>query len=567
MTSSRALRTWQREALDLYTRTRPRDFLAVATPGAGKTTFALTVAAELIANGEIDRLVVVAPTEHLKAQWAEAAARVGLPIDPALSVHGTLSTDFVGFAVTYAGLAVAPHAYHVRIAGRRTMVILDEVHHAGDALSWGDAVDEACDPAVRRLLLTGTPFRSDDNPIPFVGYEVGTDGSLTSKADYSYGYGKALRDGVVRPVLFMAYSGEMHWRTRAGDEIAARLGEPLDREATAQALRTALSAEGSWMHEVLTSANARLIEVRRHVADAGGLVIAGDQEHARAYARLLRELTGEEPTLVLSDEAGSSQRIAEFAAGTSPWMVAVRMVSEGVDVPRLSVGVYATPTSTPLYFAQAVGRFVRARRKGETATVFLPSVPRLLGLASALEMERDHVIGRPVKDEADLFAAEESLMARANAEEGASDDLLGDYAALGSDATFDRVVYDGEDFHGTIDYDALADDDGELDFLGIPGLLEHDQVADLLRKSRAAKSRVVRAQEIEEDAVYARRDDLRRELQGLVGAWHHRTGEPHGVIQNRLRQACGGPAVPQASVAELQKRIDTLRQWATRASG
>ena len=567
VTRSQSLRAWQAEAFDLYQRKRPRDFLAVATPGAGKTTFALTIAADLMAKGEIDRIMVVAPTDHLKTQWAVAAGRMGLPLDPQLPVHGVLAPDFVGFAVTYAGLAVAPHAFHVRVAGRRTMVILDEVHHAGDALSWGDAVDEACDPAVRRLLLTGTPFRSDDNPIPFVRYSVGDDGVLTSTSDYTYGYGSALRDGVVRPVLFMAYSGEMHWRTRAGDEIAARLGEPLDREATAQALRTALDPEGAWMHEVLSAAQRRLAEVRRDVPDAGGLVIAGDQDSARAYARLLHELTGEEPTLVLSDESGSSARIAEFAAGTSGWMVAVRMVSEGVDVPRLSVGVYATPTSTPLYFAQAVGRFVRARRRGETATIFLPSVPRLLGLAAALETERDHVIGRPVMDEADLFAAEADLLARANAEEKASDDLLGDYAALGSQADFDRVVYDGDEFQGALEYDALTDDEGELDFLGIPGLLEPDQVADLLRRTRATRSRDVRRSELDEMAVFARRDDLRRELHALVGAWHHRTGEPHGVIHNRLRQAAGGPPAPQASAEQLQKRIDLVRQWATRASG
>lgn len=559
------LRAWQREAFDLYQRTQPRDFLTVATPGAGKTTFALTIAADLMSRGVIDRIVVVTPTDHLKTQWALAAAGAGLPIDPALPSQGRLGADFVGFAVTYAGLAVDPNAFHIRIASRRTLVVLDEVHHAGDAMAWGDAVDEACDPAVRRILLTGTPFRSDDNPIPFVRYNLGEGGVMTSEADYSYGYGPALRDGVVRPVLFMAYSGEMQWRTRAGDEVAARLGQPLDRAATAQALRTALDPGGAWIREVLTSAHKRLLEVRRDVPDAGGMVIASDQDSARAYGRLLAELTGEDPVVVLSDEAGSSARIAEFSAGMTTWMVAVRMVSEGVDVPRLSVGVYATTTATPLYFAQAVGRFVRARRKGETASIFVPSVPRLLALASNLEAERDHVIGRPIKDEADLFAAEAEMLADAQSDQGASDDLNGQYAALGSDASFDRLVYDGGEFG----YDAMTDSDGELDFLGIPGLLEPDQVADLLRKSRtkrAAAPRVVDP-EAEEAAVFARRDDLRRELHGLVGAWHHRTGQPHGVTHSQLRKTCGGPAAPQATAAELQKRIDLLRQWALKASG
>ncbi|WP_332662531.1 DEAD/DEAH box helicase, partial [Aeromicrobium sp.] len=423
---------------------------------------------------------------------------------------------------------------------------------------------EACEPAVRRLALTGTPFRSDDNPIPFVTYAPQDDGTMTSVADYSYGYGHALKDRVVRPVLFMAYSGQMHWRTRMGDEVAARLGEPLDRAATAQALRTALDPNGSWIPEVLTAAHTRLMEVRRDVPDAGGLVIASDQDSARAYAAVLAEITGAKPTVVLSDESTSSARIADFSAGMTPWMVAVRMVSEGVDIPRLSVGVYATTTATPLYFAQAVGRFVRARRKGETASIFVPSVPRLLALASDLEAQRDHVIGRPVKDEADLFAAEAELLAKANEDQGASDQL-GEYRALGSDASFDRLVYDGGEFG----YDSLSDDDGELDFLGIPGLLDHDQVAELLRTSRAkrAKAKSKDAAAPEADVAFERRSELRRELHALVGAWHHRTGAPHGVTHSRLRSQCGGPPAAQASATQLQERIDALRAWALKASG
>ncbi len=385
MTRSQHLRVWQREAFELYQRAQPRDFLTVATPGAGKTTFALTIAADLLARGIVERVVIVTPTDHLKTQWALAASGIGITLDPSLAGQGVLGSDFQGFAVTYAGLAVNPNAYRARIEHRTTMVILDEVHHAADALSWGDAVQEACEPAIRRLALTGTPFRSDDNPIPFVTYAPQVDGTMTSVADYSYGYAHALKDRVVRPVLFMAYSGQMHWRTRAGDEVAARLGEPLDRAATAQALRTALDPNGSWIPEVLTAAHTRLMEVRRDVPDAGGMVIASDQDTARQYAAVLEEISGTTPTVVLSDESGASARIAEFSAGMTPWMVAVRMVSEGVDIPRLSVGVYATTTSTPFFFAQAVGRFVRARRKGETASIFVPSVPRLLQLASDLE--------------------------------------------------------------------------------------------------------------------------------------------------------------------------------------
>jgi len=567
------LRAWQSAALEAYFTDNPRDFLAVATPGAGKTTFALTVASELLSRRVVDRVTIVAPTEHLKTQWAEAAARAGIPIDPAYSGRkGRTSQDFVGVAVTYAGVAVNPLAHRIRTERFKTLVILDEVHHAGDALSWGDAVREAFDPAQRRLALTGTPFRSDINPIPFVTYAPDSEGVGRSLADYTYGYAEALADHVVRPVLFMAYSGEMQWRTRAGDEISARLGEPLTKDLTQQALRTALDPAGSWMPSVLAAADKRLTEVRRHVPDAGAMVIASDQDSARAYAALLKEITGERPTVVLSDEKAASKRIATFAESDDRWMVAVRMVSEGVDVPRLAVGVYATRTATPLFFAQTVSRFVRARRRGETASVFLPSVPNLLGFASEMEVARDHVLKRKVNDDGDIFAAEDELLAQANAVEAASAEELGSFEAMGSEARFDRVLYDGGEFGHAGEVHVGSDE--EMDFLGIPGLLEPSQVRDLLHQRQSERARQQRRTRSTEDDVvrdvstHEHLATLRRELNGLVAAWNHRTGQPHGVTHAALRKDCGGPAAAVATAAQLQTRIDKIRDWAAqRRSG
>ena len=563
------LRAWQQAAIEQYFTTSPRDFLAVATPGAGKTTFALTVAAELLARRVVERVTVVAPTEHLKTQWAEAAARVGIPIDPSYSgKRGPTSKDYIGVAVTYAGVATNALAHRIRIERFKTLVILDEVHHAGDALSWGDSVREAFEPATRRLALTGTPFRSDINPIPFVAYAPDTDGVAKSVADFTYGYAHALADHVVRPVLFMAYSGEMQWRTRAGDEVAARLGEPLTKDMTAQALRTALDPKGSWMPSVLQAADRRLEEVRRHVPDAGGLVIASDQDSARAYAALLKEITGTRPVVVLSDEKESSKRIAKFSEGDDRWMVAVRMVSEGVDVPRLAVGVYATTVSTPLFFAQAVGRFVRARKRGETASVFLPSVPNLLGFASEMEVQRDHVLQRKVNDEGDIFAAEEDLLNQAQASEAASAEELGTFEAMGSQATFDRVLYDGGEFGHSGEVHVGSEE--EMDFLGIPGLLEPDQVRDLLHQRQSERAKRQRAtsstpEDVNRDvSTHEQLAVLRRELNGLVAAWNHRTGQPHGVTHAALRRECGGPAAAVATADQLTKRIDRIREWAVR---
>lgn len=572
-----ALRAWQQEALDAYVTAcidgGDRDFLAVATPGAGKTTFALRVASELLERRLVAAVTVVTPTEHLKTQWADAAARAGIALDPAFrNGQGATAGDYDGVAVTYAQVAAHPLLHRRRTETRRTLVVLDEIHHAGDALSWGDAAREAFEPAVRRLGLTGTPFRSDTTPIPFVTYAPAPDGVRRSVADYGYGYGRALADGVVRPVLFLSYSGQMRWRTRAGDEVSATLGEPLTKDVTAAAWRTALDPHGNWIPQVLSAADRRLTEVRRSVPDAGGLVIATDQQSARAYAARLRALTGEPPTVVLSDEAGASERIADFAAGTARWMVAVRMVSEGVDVPRLAVGVYATSTATPLFFAQAVGRFVRARRRGETASVFLPSVPQLLAHAAEMEVERDHALDRPAREGEDLWAPEDAALARAAARQDGPAAEDGLFEALEAEAHFDRVLYDGGEF-GPAGGAAAVGSAEEEDYLGLPGLLEPDQVAMLLqarqgkqsgRSGRTSRAAAASRPGADLDGTHRSLPALRKELNGMVAAWHRRTGIPHGAVHAELRHACGGPAAAQAGAADLQKRIDLIRRWALR---
>ncbi len=555
------LRTWQRKALVEYLRRPGENFLAVATPGAGKTTFALRIAAELLSAGTVDALTVVTPTEHLKTQWSLAAGLVGIQLDDAFrnsDVHS--SRDFHGAVVTYAQVGMAPLVHRRRTTARRTLVILDEIHHAGDSRSWGDGVKAAFEPAVRRLMLTGTPFRSDDNPIPFVDYERGPDGLPRSRSDSSYGYADALADGVVRPVIFLAYSGETRWRTSAGDELAARLGEPMTQDLIAQAWRTALDPRGDWMPQVLRAADARLTVLRRGgMADAGGLVIATDQQAARAYAKLLGEISGEKVSVVLSDDTGASGRIAEYAAGTQRWMVAVRMVSEGVDIPRLAVGVYATSASTPLFFAQAIGRFVRARKAGETASIFLPSVGHLLELASDMEVQRDHVIGGPKRNGFD-----DELLERAQESEKASGELEKKFEALSATAELDQVIFDGASF-GTPVQTGSAE---EEEYLGIPGLLSPEQVGVLLAKRQAdqvaaakrnAPVGAVPPPEKAPRTAAERRILLRKQLNNLVAMHHHKTEIPHGKIHAELRRICGGPPSAQATIEQLEARITAVQ--------
>ena len=583
------LRVWQQEALDLFMQTRPRDFLAVATPGAGKTTFALTLASRLHDQGAAQRIIVVVPTEHLKRQWSDAAKRFGLSLDPDFTNSSAVNPAYDGIVVTYAQVGMHPFKHHAVASSRKTLVILDEIHHAGDSKSWGDGVYEAYNDVEHRLALTGTPFRSDDSQIPFVRYVEDGEGHLMSQADYTYGYAEALRDGVVRPVVFLAYSGEAQWRDSAGEEYSARLGEPLNAEQTARAWRTALDPRGDWVAAVLQAAHTRLLKMRANMPDAGGLVIATNTTTARAYAKILERLSSTPVTVVLSDEPGSSERIAEFSQSTNEWMVAVRMVSEGVDVPRLAVGVYATSASTPLFFAQAIGRFVRSRLPGESASVFLPSVPVLLRLAEEMEVSRDHVLGKPHRES----GWSDELLEQANRTQNEPDEDP-NYQAIGASAELDSLIFDGSTY-GTA---TVAGSEEEQDFLGLPGLLDAEQVKTLLRKrqsdqldAREAEEKARRAAEREArerakitgepapgrkasaagpagkasaagGAVAANEiPQLRKELNARVAIVAGKTGRPHGAIHTEARNACGGPPTALCNAEQLRDRIAYLRDW------
>lgn len=574
------LRHWQQEAFDSFMATMPRDFLAVATPGAGKTTFALTLAAELRERRAIDRIIVVVPTEHLKHQWSDAAKRFGLSLDAGFTNSSAVNPAYDGIAVTYAQVGMHPYKHHAVASARRTLVILDEIHHAGDAKSWGDGVREAYNDVEHRLALTGTPFRSDDSAIPFVTYTEDGEGHLVSQADYTYGYSHALADGVVRPVVFLAYSGEAQWKDSAGEEYSARLGEPLSPEQTARAWKTALDPKGEWIAAVLRAAHTRLGKIRANMPDAGGLVIASDTATARAYAKILERLSSTPVTVVLSDEPGSSARIDEFSASTDEWMVAVRMVSEGVDVPRLAVGVYATSASTPLFFAQAIGRFVRSRMPGESASVFLPSVPVLLRLAEEMEVSRDHVLGKPHRES----GWSDELLQQANRTQSEPDEPAA-YQSIGASAELDSLIFDGSTY-GTATVAGSAE---EQDFLGLPGLLDAEQVRTLLQKRQHdqldAREAAERARKQEQRKAAERAEvlgeaptppntssgtpgvaadeipALRRELNARVSVIAGRTGRPHGSIHNEVRKACGGPPTALCSAQQLRDRIAYLRDW------
>lgn len=383
-----ALRAWQERAY-LQVMSRPDvDTLIMATPGGGKTKFALRVVHALLAAHAADRGLVVCPTNHLRRQWALEAAKVGLQFDPDLG--GGLEThDYQGAVVTYQQVCWNPEPFRVGCRTRRTVVIFDEIHHAGDTKGWGQALAQAFgEYPIRRVALSGTPFRSDNTPIPFVRYV-----EHESRPDFTYSYGEALRDRVCRPILFPTYEGDLSWRSN-GQTYHATFRQDLEAARAKERLKTAL-LQPDWLTTVMQDAHATLRDLRGVHPDVGGLVIAMTQEHARQAVALLKSVTGGPVALAISDDPEASATIQAFGRSRDPWLVAVNMVSEGVDIPRLRVGIFATHVQTEMYFRQVVGRFVRVQPglgPSQRAYLYLPRDPVLVAYAEAIKAERDHVL-------------------------------------------------------------------------------------------------------------------------------------------------------------------------------
>jgi superfamily II DNA or RNA helicase len=550
------LRPWQDAALAQLVRTNG-DFLAVACPGAGKTMFALVAAQKLIELGAARRIIVVVPTDHLRRQWADAASGFGIQLDYKFVNRATvLARDYDGMVVTYAAVASEPALYR-KLASEHALVILDEVHHGGDEKAWGNALRTAFEVASRRLLLSGTPTRTDRAPVPFIHYDERGMFVAEGGHGYSYDYGEAIQDHAVRPIEFLALDGSVRWR-EAGQIRTADLAGT-DDETLVNALNAALNPDGEWILSVLKRADDELTRHRAEVPDAAGLVVAPGINHARLYALMLQGITHEEPTLVVSEEAGSSDRITAFGKkdATARWIVAVQMVSEGVDIPRLAVGVYASRIRTEMFFRQVVGRFVRMRGAEDetTATLLIPSIEPLLGYAQAIERTVDSALRQEEdKVEREMKDRESAPMMF---------DLVEPIDS--SEAVHHSTILSGETFSD----EELRRAQAAAEAVGMPASVTPTLVARLMRITGTA--RVVGTATLKPDAgslpnLADQKTTMKRLLKRKVGHLSHLSEKPHSYIHAELNRICGDTSTT-ATGPTLAKRLTTLDGWIEQAAG
>jgi superfamily II DNA or RNA helicase len=530
------LRDWQRRALAAMDGWTEGSFLISAAPGAGKTRPALAFARAQLAGGHADAVVVACPTAPLTRQWARAAHAMGLDLAPDAGSPRP-PAGFHGVAVTYARIAKAPLRWS-RSLPRRALVIADEAHHLGEDLTWGVAFAKAFGETSRWLLLSGTPFRSDATPIPGVSY----DAEGIAEPDVAYSYAEAIAEGVCRPVSFVAYDGTLSWRS-GDDVIESSFEEVLSTREASRRYRTAISTDlPEGLPRILREADARLRTARQDGhRDAGGLVVAADSEHARKIAKLLREATGRVPVVVLHAEARAAAKLAAFTASTDPWIVAVNMVSEGVDIPRLRVGVYATAAKTPLIFRQIVGRFVRTipGRPQDASWLYVPADPVLRDHASTIEQEVRRSRRRPGEEEVSVF--DEPVERRETERSPAPE-----FVPLSADVAPQMTLFGGP-------APASAPKPTPASSPAAARWLTPDAPG-----APSARGVPASSSGVSSVPAFERRAQLRDERHRLVSELRRRDGTSHREINAWLNRRLGIASVEKATLAQLERSIELL---------
>jgi len=534
---------WQADALERFFATG-YDFLVTATPGAGKTKMALQGAKKLYEDGKIKRIIVIVPTDNLRGQWSDNAHREGLDLSGSYQ-NGTASLTAAdhGVIATYQQVCASPELWR-RHCSVPTLVIFDEIHHAGDDSAWGKSLKHAFGNAHRRLMLSGTPFRTDGTPIPFISY----DDTGLSISHAGINMADAVARGVIRPVRFETLTGGASVEMK-NVQYTYDLADAPDfiRPSIWRAMR---EPEQRWISDGFALADIALSRMRVNVPNAGGIIYSADINSADKYAQIMSEICGERVSVVHSETQGNSNRlIKRFAEGSARWLISVKMVSEGVDIPRAMVGFYASHITTEMWFRQVVGRHVR-RMEGdqdEPAILFIPTHPELQSIAEMIESESN--MGLREKD-----LTQENL---GNLE--LFNDPLIVRSLWASEAQLGDTIFRGESTDAVwVQYaERLLKKEGLIDQF-------HPSVAARLLKaannnpmpSSDSKSNMQTQQSLTPDE---QRWKLRKKIEGMVGAVARANQIEHKDINIKLRQRFGPR--DEASLDSLRSQIDLLNQW------
>jgi len=440
------LHPWQAKAvkksLHWYTNIKTDNrFLINAAPGSGKTICASVIAEKLIAMGEIDRVIVIAPLNEVVRQWSEEFKFItNRHMSKVTGSDSNIEEFGVDLCATWNSIQGLLDGFQHVCNNSKTLIICDEHHHAAISAAWGEGANGAFKNAKYVLILTGTPIRSDGEEMVWFAYTEKGKINHPEEGTYTLTYGEAVELGYCRPITFHRHWGQYNVEVKKGKSIIidgnhdAKLPKKLKRlygiqqalEFYQLACKPKFHSDGvtldtddiqTYQASMLEKGIQKLSEVQLTKPEAGGLVIAPNIQVAEYMTGLLHTLTGEKPDLVHSQLPNSSNTIDRFRNSKKNWIVSVAMVSEGVDIKRLRVLVFLPSYKTELFFRQAMGRVVRTSDKNDLsfANVIMPTDKTFDLYAKRVEKEMPESLSKPKENKFKICPtchAENSLNAR-----------------------------------------------------------------------------------------------------------------------------------------------------------
>ena len=456
MSGTPTLRPWQQSAMNelmsAWEESPSSKPLIAASPGSGKTWFSVVAAQRAMADLDIDLVVIVSPSVNIKEQWRDCFRSAGIKAharadNEALRFrvdNGQNPTeDWRAICVTYSQLARDPDLFTEIARRKRTLVIADEVHHADDQECFGRALEQLAEEAALRLALSGTPFNSTGGALAMCESLEDLDETgraiRRAKPVYTYSYGNAIRQSACRPAEFVKVtgSGTSTYKSLANNVIWQKVVD-LARANRTDSIGPLLDPDGEFFAKMAKDALTALSDIKSVDSKAGMLIVAKDKDHGARICQMIESLCRVNPTWskyqtleIYNDTPKAHERIRQLERDSTDIVVTVRMISEGVDVKRLRVGLYATDYRTRMFFIQFVGRFIRWEDRLDStqhARVIIPAHPDLILFAREIEQMIDQAL---IPGEADG--------------KGEKPDAKNEYLGTETTAGDDGLIYRGEE--------------------------------------------------------------------------------------------------------------------------
>ncbi|MBL0709504.1 MAG: DEAD/DEAH box helicase family protein [Colwellia sp.] len=379
------LREWQANCIDLALaqyQNGHNHFLALATPGAGKTMMATELADQLLKSGMIDLIICFSPSSIVAHDFIESLQlKIKERFDGLMGARGR--------SITYQNLQYLDANFWELFQEYRVFVIFDEIHHCAgsnidNANAWGEQIIlNIQNKAKFTLALTGTPWRSDAAPIVLSNY---MHPSNKISCDYIYGLAEAIKDDVCRVPQIIAIDNNNisvidDEETKTFNSFKCLLAQSIIPYQE-------IIENECVIKYVISSAIKKLASIRSTNFNAAGLIVASSVAHARSISMLMKSCFNESSVVVTYKENEPTRIIQQFRHAKTQWIISVGMISEGTNIPRLQVCCHLTNIKTEMHFRQILGRILRMTgSKNQEAIMYMPAEPKLLEYAYRVKQD------------------------------------------------------------------------------------------------------------------------------------------------------------------------------------